>query len=215
MPATKQKDKLITAADQIDNVIQPSTWRRIFTYSGGVKTCLPFVLVLWFSNWISTYQEYVVQSWADLPPEAQQSQFTGYICVILLILTIVALIMIGTQIAQNTMTFRTTKNLFQMMIDRLMCAPINLYFDITPISRILSVFNRELYGIQISFFQIFSDFFSTIIAAVTTVLLTMYAAPVLLIVIVYMVFRSYQIFFYFKPAIKESERLAQSTNAPI
>ena len=149
-----------------------------------------------------------MQSWADLPSEDQQSQFTSYICVILLILTTVALIMVGMHIALNSVTFRTIKNLFAMMIDRLMCAPINLYYDITPISRILSVFYRELHGIQVSFFQIFSDFFNTVIAAVSTVILTMYAAPILLVAIVYMVYQSYQIFFYFKPAIKESERLA-------
>jgi hypothetical protein len=75
-----------------------------------------------------------------------------------------------------------------MMLDRLLSAPINLYYDITPTSRITSVFNRELYGIQISFYQIFGEFFQNLASILFTVVMALYVAPYLIFVILYMVY---------------------------
>jgi hypothetical protein len=38
----------------------------------------------------------------------------------------------------------TQGNLYKMMIDSITNAPVNLYFDVTPVSRILNYFNVDL-----------------------------------------------------------------------
>jgi ABC-type multidrug transport system fused ATPase/permease subunit len=45
-------------------------------------------------------------------------------------------------------TYRAAKILHSQMINKLMKAPINLYFDVTPIGRILNKFSKDLNAIE-------------------------------------------------------------------
>jgi hypothetical protein len=42
------------------------------------------------------------------------------------------------------MRINTSRTFFNMMLERVMHAPINLYFDVTPVGRILGIFNFNL-----------------------------------------------------------------------
>ena len=54
----------------------------------------------------------------------------------------------GKTIFNNELKVKTENRFFSMMIDRITNAPVNLYFDITPTSRILNYFNVDLKSID-------------------------------------------------------------------
>ncbi len=48
------------------------------------------------------------------------------------------------------------------MIRKVLNAPINLYFDVTPIGRILNKFSKDLSGVELSFSWEIGSFFAMI-----------------------------------------------------
>lgn len=51
----------------------------------------------------------------------------------------------------QTLSWRATKKLHKDMLSKVFNAPINLYFDVTPIGRILNKFSKDLSGIEREF----------------------------------------------------------------
>lgn len=53
--------------------------------------------------------------------------------------------LIGIMLVINMrMRINTSRTFFNMMLERVMHAPVNLYFDVTPVGRILGIFNFNL-----------------------------------------------------------------------
>lgn len=77
-----------------------------------------------------------------------------------------------------------------MMVHKILKAPVNLYFDITPISRITGTFTRELYGIQVSLYSLFQEFAGMLMTVAITLVMTLYVFPYMMLAIVIMVFLS-------------------------
>jgi ABC-type multidrug transport system fused ATPase/permease subunit len=48
-------------------------------------------------------------------------------------------------------TFRALKRLHEQMIDKVLYAPVNLYFDVTPVGRIMTKFSDNLNVLSNSF----------------------------------------------------------------
>ena len=46
------------------------------------------------------------------------------------------------------MRIDTSRTFFNMMLDRVIHAPVNLYFDVTPVGRILGIFNFNLQAVE-------------------------------------------------------------------
>ena len=57
--------------------------------------------------------------------------------------------MIGLVLFVNThMRITTSRHFFNMMLERVIHAPINLFFDITPMGRILNLFGPDLQVVE-------------------------------------------------------------------
>ena len=55
--------------------------------------------------------------------------------------------------------WKATKKLHQNMLASTLNAPVNLYFDVTPLGRILNKFSKDLSQIESSFGFLFGSFF--------------------------------------------------------
>jgi len=73
------------------------------------------------------------------------------------------------------------------MLDRIMQAPINLYFDITPIGRIQTRFTKDLGAVEGNFYQILQEFLTLGSKIVNVGILAIYTAPKIIIVIGFMI----------------------------
>jgi len=84
-------------------------------------------------------------------PEEQQEKWTQNI------LTVLGFTIAGClveSVVQNTtkdLVRSTYKGFFSMMLEKVMHAPINLYFDVTPISRVTKSFSEDIHAIDYGF----------------------------------------------------------------
>jgi len=69
------------------------------------------------------------------------------------------------------------------MLERVMQAPINLYYDITPIGRIQTRFTKDLGAVEGQFYYILQEFLTLGSKILNVVLLAVYTAPKIIIVI--------------------------------
>ena len=110
---------------------------------------------------------------------------------------------------------KTSKFIHNSLITQVFQAPINLFFDITPIGKILNRFSRDLSVVDE---QIFFDF-GTILAcfynALAALAVAGFAVPWMLILISFYVIVCVWLFLYAVPGYKDSFRLITVSMSPI
>jgi len=73
---------------------------------------------------------------------------------------VITSMLIGVMLVVNMkMRISSSQIFFNMMLDRVMHAPVNLYFDVTPIGRILGNFNFNLQAVEGILYLQFQEFF--------------------------------------------------------
>lgn len=136
--------KLTTKDDEIDIKVFKSTWSRMYTFVGGVKVILPYALLVALYSQLNFYRESAFQEWANQASHLQPKQFllqTLRVFGITFLTSALVGIMLGINMRIRIDSSRT---FFNMMLNRVVHAPVNLYFDITPVGRILGIFNFNL-----------------------------------------------------------------------
>ena len=84
-----------------------------------------------------------IQRWAYASPEEQQDKFVFYSCTILALAVATSLFVFFRIMLLVCATLRASKTLHNRLIEKVMMAPINLFFDVTPIGKILNRFSRN------------------------------------------------------------------------
>lgn len=87
--------------------------------------------------------DYTIGQWSK-DPVTQQTQYKYYITWIFSIAAGAALMKFLAKLFTLTTSVRMSKNVHAQMIKRVMCAPINLFYDVTPIGQILNRFSSDL-----------------------------------------------------------------------
>jgi len=90
--------------------------------------------------------DYLIGQWAL--SEDQHSKFWYYTIASVIFIVLMTLGVYGRVGSCQLFTWRASKNLHTQMINRTVLAPVNLYFDITPVGRILNKFSKDLNAIE-------------------------------------------------------------------
>ena len=96
----------------------------------------------------------------------------------------------------------TSRKFFDMMLKRVMNAPINLYFDITPIGRIQKKFGADMESIESSFYMIANQMMQVCFKLVWLVWLIATTLPHLLFAFIPLIFYLFRVVKKVKPAVK-------------
>ena len=101
------------------------------------------------------------------------------------------------------------------MIDKIMNAPINLYFDTTPIGRILNRFSKDLSVLDLNCVFILGTFYvnlyqliSTIVISIVIVPWISFYFPIMFIIVLWLYKKSIS-------ATKEVSRIESVTKSPL
>ena len=93
-------------------------------------------------------------------------------------ITLVTSFVIGIVLIFNThMQLKTSHIFFNMMLERIVQAPINLYFDITPIGRILNNFGTDLAVVEGGLYQHIQEFAIVIVNTLFVVVIVVLVVP--------------------------------------
>ena len=112
--------------------------------AGGFSIIFLLVLCAIFFKFLEVYRQSVSQSWADLSPEDQSRYYFENMTTI-------------TYISFGTLILRTIKDhVFQIRrkeigrdihketLKKILHAPVNNFFDVTPIGKIMTIFSEDL-----------------------------------------------------------------------
>lgn len=108
-----------------------------------------------------------------------------------------------------------TKKLHECMIHRVLLAPVNLYFDTTPIGRILNKFTKDLNQVE----SLMSNILGVLYIMTFTLLYSMSLAILscywLALIIPVMILVSWYLIRKIKFGVKETVRLNSTTKSPL
>lgn len=108
-----------------------------------------------------------------------------------------------------------TKKLHECMINRVLQAPVNLYFDTTPIGRILNKFSKDLNQVESGFSYILGGIFVMSYILLYSLILAIIAVKWMILIIPFIIFVSWLLIRKAKAGIKESVRLVSTTKSPL
>lgn len=108
-----------------------------------------------------------------------------------------------------------TKRLHENMLERVLNAPINLYFDTTPVGRILNKFSRDLSIIEMFFVYIIGTFYVYLYNLLSIVVLSCIVIPWVIFFFPVVGFVCWKLFRHTVAATKEVNRIASVTKSPI
>ena len=92
--------------------------------------------------------DYTIGQWAFDKRGDQQSHFYVYGLIALGFCTLASLSVFSRSAVCQLFTLKAGREIHEKMIDRALHAPVNLYFDVTPVGRILNKFSKDLNGLE-------------------------------------------------------------------
>lgn len=105
----------------------------MFSSMGGLSLLLPFFAAISIFSYLEIYREKQIKQWANKVAKDQSDQFY-WSCISIFGVTFFCsgLIIVKIKLKMEMKT-RASLKFFIEMLDKVMAAPINLYFDVTPI----------------------------------------------------------------------------------
>ena len=117
-------------------------YKDYFKINGGWKQlfCTHLALILFTISKVAG--DFLVGSWTISPD--QHSRY-GYYCSLYFVFTILTTFFMYLRChSMSSFSWHGTKRLHEQMLSRILNAPINLYFEATPIGRILNRFSNDI-----------------------------------------------------------------------
>jgi ABC-type multidrug transport system fused ATPase/permease subunit len=150
---------------------------------------------------------FYINAWAYDTPANQQSRENFYTLVILGFSLAAAIFVFLRCITLVMGTLRGSKKQHDQMINKVMHAPINLFFDVTPIGKILNRFSRDLSLFDDEIGYEFGFFFSSIYGILISLAVAALAVPYILVVEALFICFILYLFKKVLPAYKECFRI--------
>jgi ABC-type multidrug transport system fused ATPase/permease subunit len=144
----KKKGKIITDENEEKIAISFSTYKQWFGKYYGFS----FILLTNCSMFLFTFSritnDYILGVWAYNENGDQYSRCWWYSAMCFIFTFLVALGIYLRSACCQLYTLRAGRIIHEEMVDRVLHAPVNLYFDVTPIGRILNKFSKDLNGLE-------------------------------------------------------------------
>lgn len=112
-------------------------------------------------------------------------------------------------------TLRAGRRVHEEMIERVLHAPVNLYFDVTPIGRILNKFSKDLNGLETQIGWYMSATLSNLFMLVQVIAVAIAAVKWIGLILPFVLIVSCCYVMKATKANTETQRLFSTTNSPI
>ena len=112
-------------------------------------------------------------------------------------------------------SLRASRKIHQKMIQRVLRAPINLYFDVTPIGRILNRFSKDMAVLDTSIFFTISFVYISLIQTISSLVVSSLAVYWIVIPFPIVFILYWKLYTFSINSQSQSERLCSLTKSPI
>lgn len=125
-----------------------SVYQKIFANMGGFLLQAPFLISIAVYTYFENQRERTLKNWANKSAKSQQTQFNNQVFALFgLTLACACLIVVKIKLKVDMKT-RASRLYFSEILDKVLAAPINLYFDVTPIGQIQTRFTKDLNAVE-------------------------------------------------------------------
>ena len=129
-----------------ESKVELKVYQVYLKYYGGWKVIILANLSMAGFMSFRILNDYWVGNWALAPD--QHSNFYWYFWFSLIFALMTSVCVFFRTFIVLTFSWFATRNLHKDMIKKILNAPINLYFDVTPIGRILNKFSKDLSAVE-------------------------------------------------------------------
>jgi len=200
-----KKGKIITDENEEINKVGIKVYLQYIAYTGGWCNVLLINIIAILQITAKSFTDLLVGSWATAAD--QHSKYWYYFGFYFGFTFIAAILSFSRVLILNYFSWIATKHLHEDMIASVFNAPINLYFDMTPVGRILNRFSKDLMTIEMFMPYIIGFTYNTIYQLIFTMVLAGIAVPYVLCSLPVVVFFIGWVFIYSISAAKEVNRV--------
>lgn len=201
--------------DKEEKSAELDVYYKMFASMGGFSLMVPFLVSISIFSYLELYREKQIKSWANKVAKDQQSEFYFSVVSIFGVTLICAALIIVKIKLKMDMKTKASLKFFTEMLDRVMGAPINLYFDVTPIGRIQTRFTKDLNAVEGQFYNILQDFLTIGFKLANAFILVISNFPQVICIFIFMGYYMYDLRKSTLPVRKQYMRLSRGTHTPI
>lgn len=141
---SKENDGKITVDENAEKVdVSRNSYLKVIKFLGGFWFMSCQIIVLLAFQGARALLDYTIGHWSR-DPVTQQTQYKFYITLIFSIAGFAGIMKLLIKLMTMLMSVRMSRNVHAQLIKRVMCAPINLFYDVTPVGQILNRFSSDL-----------------------------------------------------------------------
>lgn len=226
---------LMTVEEKESGSVKLSTYVNYFSaaadssYSYGTMKCLGMLLLFFasqlirlvFDVWIGLWPAYAKQSdevasdghtsFSILQGYSNTFFLQGYI--VLAIVTVI--LVIARSYYFTTVCIASSRNLHNKLLKCVLAAPINTYFDVTPIGRIMNRFSKDLDCMDTLLPDFFLQCLQNIFQILAAIISCIASTPYFIIILVPIAIMFYSVQSYFRCSAREMKRLDGISRSPV
>jgi ABC-type multidrug transport system fused ATPase/permease subunit len=159
--------------------------------------------------------DFYTQKWAYEPEEEQRDNFEKYVIIIFAFAFGVVLFIIIRVMLLVTSSLRAAGVAHNYILQNVMQAPINLFYDVTPIGKILNRFSKDLLILDNSLCFNIGTLLACTYNSLASLLVASFAVQWILVAVLFMVVSGVCLFRFVLTGYKELNRLESVTKSPM
>jgi len=156
--------------------------------SGGFAPLLLVQVVMTCYIGCNIMGDYYTQKWANAPAEEQRAQFNFYVTVIFAFAIGAVLFIVVRVVSLLFMSLKVAKTAHNHILKLVLQSPINLFFDVTPVGKILNRFTKDLQCLDNVLCFNVGSFFACFYQAMASLIVAGFTVPYVLIATAFFVF---------------------------
>lgn len=131
-----------------ENEADVSTFYKMLKYMGGLKSFVIPLVMIAIQKIVSFFNERSVQTWGVQAEDMQKENFSKNLIFAASLSFLDSMLGTGFDIFNHKQRQSNQTGLFSMLMDKLTHAPVNLYYDVTPVDRITEVVHSDVSNVQ-------------------------------------------------------------------
>jgi ATP-binding cassette subfamily C (CFTR/MRP) protein 1 len=207
--------KIIEDEDRAFGSVQRSVYKTYIEYNGG---SIMFYLVLFFMLcWQADrmYTDLYLSEWTDQSKSEQKNKMLENILIYSIASFTVNLFILFRLIVTISGGLKAARLIFIKMIQALVDAPVNKFYDVTPTGRILNRLSKDQNNIDLMLIFSLNGFIGQVFQVFCIVCLIGYIVPYLLIGLPFTLYLAVKIQAFFLASSRELIRMEGITRSPI
>lgn len=141
---SKTVGKLFVEDEDSQVSADDNTYTKLFALIGGPIPVIIFILYGQMQKYWENYKQSVDAEFAIIEPELQASKHSEYLWNAFIVSTIGIILQEVRNFVVRRYESRMAKGMIQKTLERVLLAPVNLFFDVTPVGKILEIFQEKM-----------------------------------------------------------------------